>query len=182
MPPEEMWAEYFNTDLIPEQMEINGTIDSLVEIGCGYGTFTLPVAKIISANLYTFDIDQQMLDYTKSKASRSGIINIEYHFRDIVKEGTNLESNSINYVMLFNILHHENPTELLSEAKRILKPGGKAGIIHWRSDIETPRGPKLTIRPKPEHCIEWAKKEGFLISKDPFYIEPYHYGLIIQKK
>jgi hypothetical protein len=83
--------------------------------------------------------------------------------------------------MLFNILHHDSPLEFIIEAYRILKPNGKIGIIHWRSDISTPRGPDLNIRPKPEQITSWFDQQKFRIDKQPCIIEPYHFGLIISK-
>ena len=83
--------------------------------------------------------------------------------------------------MLFNILHHDSPDEFISEAYRILKPNGKIGIIHWRSDISTPRGPDYNIRPKPEQIKKWLDKRKFKVEKEPIVIEPYHFGMIISK-
>ncbi|MDP3143663.1 MAG: class I SAM-dependent methyltransferase, partial [Candidatus Omnitrophota bacterium] len=85
---------------------------------------------------------------------------------------------SVDYAMLFNILHLENPVGLLRETERILKKGGKVGITHWNYDPTTPRGPSMDIRPKPEQCIEWAGKAGFA---DPqqFDLKPYHYGIVM---
>jgi len=100
----------------------------------------------------------------------------------ILTQTTGLEDNSVDYVMFFNILHHDSPTAFLDESFRILKQNGKIGIIHWRSDISTPRGPDLSIRPKPEQILEWIDKTKFQIDKEPFLIKPYHYGLIISKK
>jgi len=82
--------------------------------------------------------------------------------------------------MLFNILHHDNPGLILQEVHRILKPGGKAGIIHWRSDIPTPRGPRLEIRPAPDQCKKWSVETGFAVRKE-LVLEPWHFGLIITK-
>jgi hypothetical protein len=40
----------------------------------------------------------------------------------------------------------------------------------------------MSIRPKPEQCAEWAKQAGLSIILQPEILEPYHYGLIIQKQ
>lgn len=69
---------------------------------------------------------------------------------------------------------------VFNEAHRILKPNAKAGIVHWHSDISTPRRPQLEIRPKPEQCKQWASETGFAISKEVI-LEPYHFGIIITK-
>jgi ubiquinone/menaquinone biosynthesis C-methylase UbiE len=181
MPAEDLWASFFNIDLILSELQITSDVRDVVEVGCGYGTFTIPVAKKIPGNLYAFDIEKKMLDIVKQKLIKQNIDNVNLVQRDVLTQKTGLADNSIDYVLLFNILHHESPHEFINEAYRILKQNGKVGIIHWRSDIETPRGPDLSIRPKPEQILQWIDKSEFSIYKEPFIIEPYHYGLIISK-
>lgn len=59
MPEKEYWENLFNIQLILEKLEINNNINSLVEFGCGYGTFTIPSAKLINGNIIALDIDQK---------------------------------------------------------------------------------------------------------------------------
>jgi SAM-dependent methyltransferase len=181
MPDERLWSGFFNVRHILSAMQIDDSVDSLMELGCGYGTFTIDSAARISGRLFAFDIEPEMIAITHRKAARRNIANIEYFIRDIIANKSGFPENSMDYVMLFNILHYEHPLDLLAEAKFVLKSGGKAGIIHWRSDIETPRGPALSIRPTPEQCVEWAIQSGFVIFMKPVVLEPYHFGLIIQK-
>jgi ubiquinone/menaquinone biosynthesis C-methylase UbiE len=181
MPEEEMWASFFNVEQILSEFQINSDTEDLVEVGCGYGTFTIPAANKIKGNLYAFDIEQVMLDVVQQKLLNSHLQNVILEYRDVLKQTTGLSDNSIDYVMLFNILHHESPDIFFNEAFRILKPSGKVGILHWRSDIETPRGPHLTIRPKPNQILHWIDKQKFSVYKPPFIIEPFHFGLIISK-
>ena len=182
MPPETLWSSFFDIETILNKMQVDNTIDNLLEIGCGYGTFTISAAKRIAGILFAFDIEQGMIDYTKNKAKLEGRTNIKFFNRDIITDGSGLKDGSVDYVMLFNILHHDKPHELLSEAYKVLHMNGKVGIIHWRTDIETPRGPDMSIRPKPEQCVDWAEQAGFNIYKSPEILEPYHYGLIIEKQ
>ncbi len=182
MPEENIWNSFFDIPSILSKMEITIQIQNLVEIGSGYGTFTIPTANIISGDLYAFDIESEMLTYVKEKQHFHNLSNIILEKRDILTETTGLKNNSIDYFMLFNILHNEKPTQFLEEAYRILKPGGKIGIIHWRKDIETPRGPELSIRPTPEQIIKIVDLEKFTLYKKPFLLKPYHYGLILIKK
>jgi len=53
---------------------------------------------------------------------------------DFIYKRSGLENESLDYAMLFYILHAEKPEELLKEAYRILTPEGKLGVIHWNSD------------------------------------------------
>lgn len=124
---------------------------------------------------------REMIDLIQQKVKNEYLNNVVPDHRDILTQTTGLEDNSVDYVMLFNILHHDSPADFLVEAHRILKVNGKVGIIHWRSDISTPRGPDLSIRPKPEQIIQWIDKLNFGLYKEPVIIKPYHYGLIISK-
>lgn len=181
MPEEEMWASFFNVGLILSKLQISSEVKDLVEVGCGYGTFTIPAAEAISGKLIAFDIEKGMIEIAKHKAENRQLRNISFFHRDILYSGTGLPDNSIDYVMLFNILHHEAPKDFLDEAHRILKSDGKLGILHWRSDINTPRGPDLDIRPRPDQILAWLDKNCFSIQKPPFILEPYHFGLIASK-
>jgi ubiquinone/menaquinone biosynthesis C-methylase UbiE len=180
MPAEEMWSEFFDSRTILDQMELTAELESVVDFGSGYGTFAIPAAQIVSGTVHAFDIEPEMIELLRVKSQQLKLENIEFHLCDFIAAGSGLETNSVDYMMLFNILHHSQPTQILSETYRILKPGAKAGIILWRSDISTPRGPQLDIRPKPEDCKSWADLSGFKTTKE-LLLEPYHFGLIIQK-
>jgi len=92
-----------------------------------------------------------MLEISKNRAATCLHNNITFVKRDFVADGTGLADQSVDYVMLFNILHHSEPLELLNEAYRILKVGGRAGMIHWNYNPETPRGPSMDIRPYADY-------------------------------
>ena len=181
MPDEKMWNDFFDIDLILSELQINGQVNDIVEFGCGYGTFTIPTAKQIKGRLFAFDIEKEMIDILQQKVTNERINNITPEQRDILTKKTGLDDNSIDYVMLFNILHHDTPNDFFNEAYRILKPQGRIGVIHWRSDIPTPCGPGLSIRPKPNQILRWVDRQKFSTYKEPFIIEPYHFGIIFSK-
>lgn len=182
MPEAAYWASLFNMPLILDALKIDGRVVDAVEFGCGHGTFAVPAARRIRGVLHAFDIETDMVAATRQLAEREGCSNVRLHLRDFVAEGTGLPSDSIDYAMLFNILHAEEPQRLLAEARRILAPGGRLGVIHWNHDPATPRGPPMEIRPRPEDCRRWIAEAGFTLRKLHVDLPPHHYGILARKE
>jgi SAM-dependent methyltransferase len=181
MPDEEMWAAFFDADRILTQLGFDDPEADVVEFGCGYGTFTVAAAARTRGTVFALDIEPAMIEATQRKAHESGLGNVRTRLRDFVGEGTGLAENSADCAMLFNILHTENPVGLLREAFRVLRPGGKVGVIHWNYDAATPRGPDMDIRPRPEQCQAWTREAGFDLTLPFISLPPHHYGLVGQK-
>lgn len=182
MPDEEMWSGFFDAERILRTFGLDQKIDGIVEFGCGYGTFTLPAAKMIRGIVNAYDIEPTMVATIDERSCQSGIKNIRAVVRDFVAHGTGLPEGSMDVALLFNILHHDQPVALMKEAYRVLNLKGYLAIIHWNYDPTTPRGPAMEIRPCPEQCIEWGREAGFNFNvRERFYFPPYHYGLLLRK-
>lgn len=181
MPEETVWDQFFDAPLVLRRLQLLPASGDVVDIGCGFGTFSAAAARITRGTVHALDIDPQMVDATADRVRRAGLRNIEAFVRDVAGEGTGLPDDSVGYVMLFNILHAEDSPGLLREAYRVLRPGGVASIIHWVHDAKTPRGPPLAIRPRPAQCSEWASHAGFLPPQAVVPLPPYHFGLVAQK-
>jgi SAM-dependent methyltransferase len=61
MPEEAYWESLFDIPLILDSFAIGTGIGDVVEFGCGYGTFTVPVARRISGLLHALDIEPDMV-------------------------------------------------------------------------------------------------------------------------
>lgn len=182
MPEEAYWSTFFNPGCIVEMLDCAGSSRGLVEFGCGYGLFTLPAARLVRGQVFALDIDREMVAITGDKARAENLSNIVVEQRDFIGEGCGRPDASVDYAMLFNILHTEDPVGLLREAFRVLVPGGKVGLIHWRSDIETPRGPSLDIRPRPEQCRSWGQRAGLsFVRSEALACCSYHFGLLLER-
>lgn len=181
MPEEEFWSRFFDPEGALErllgQSEVRG---NLVEFGCGYGTFTIPAARRTTGMVSALDIEPDMVACLQGKAEESRLTNIRVQLRDFVANGTGLDSVSQAHAMVFNLLHLEHPVALLHEVHRVLQSGGVLSVMHWRSDIPTPRGPSLEIRPTPEQCRGWMLEAGFgrITNVDLEECCPFHYGLV----
>jgi ubiquinone/menaquinone biosynthesis C-methylase UbiE len=181
MPNEGMWGAFFNPDSILDRLNIANVVGNITDLACGYGTFTIPVARRTKGKVFAIDIEPEMIEATQRKTVESGLQNIEVIQKDFVTGGTSLANSSCEHVLLFNILHAENPLKILAEAKRILLQGGKIDVIHWNYDPTTPRGPSMDIRPRPEQIQKWLIEAGFKLEGELINLPPYHYGLIGQK-
>ena len=169
MPGESYWESLFDIPLVLSRLGIDQFHD-VAELGCGYGTFTVPIAKAIRGTLHTFDVDPEMVTRTKARAADFNAI---CEIRDVVEAGFSVE---VDAVLLFNILHCEQPVELLRHARNALRPKGEVLVIHWRHG-ETPRGPTLDIRPRPEQIVLWAAEAGLRSAGEVIDLPPWHYGL-----
>lgn len=182
MPEEEYWNSFFDADSLLDQLECHDLQGDIVEFGCGYGLFTVAAARRTTGRVIALDIDPEMIQTTEQKATRALLSNIRTQQRDFLATGSGCPDQSAVYVMLFNILHIEDPVSLLTEARRVLVPGGLLGVVHWNYDPTTPRGPSLEIRPTPEQCQQWAVNAGFHFRKyDPLTCCPHHYGLLFER-
>ena len=178
MPEEEMWQSFFDPDAVLTALGLDASVRDAVDFGCGYGTFALPAARRIRGTLYGLDIESEMIAACERRAAAEGVHNARFSQRDFVAEGAGLPGASVDYAMLFNILHAEDPQVLLREARRILRPSGRVAVMHWNHDPNTPRGPSMDIRPRPEDCLRWIQEAGFVVEGGPIDLPPHHYGLV----
>jgi SAM-dependent methyltransferase len=169
MPDEAYWETLFDVPLILARLNMSRFHD-VAELGCGYGTFTLPIARTITGTLFTFDVDPAMLARTRE---RTAGLRVVCQQRDVMESGFGVRADA---VLLFNLLHCEEPIRLLRHAHDALNASGEVLVIHWRYG-DTPRGPSLEIRPRPEQIVEWAREAGLEPVIETIDLPPWHYGL-----
>lgn len=166
MPDEIYWESLFDVPLVLERLGIDDSLSDVAELGCGYGTFSIPIAQAIRGTLYAFDVEADMLERTRQ---RGGNLRIVCRERDVMESGFGVR---VDAALLFNILHCERPLQLLQHAA---DAAHTVFVIHWRYG-ETPRGPDLSIRPQPEQIVAWAAEVG-LTASSVIDLPPWHYGL-----
>lgn len=173
----------FDINKIINKIEVESR-QQVAELGCGnFGFFTFPLAKLVGKNgsVYAVDIMKSSLKTISERAKESNLSQIKTIWSNLeVFKGTKLEASSIDTALLVNVLHQSGKrADILREASRMLKAGGKLLIVEW-SDAESPLGPDTNRRLKSESLKKAAIKLGFEI-KEEFKAGPYHYGLILIK-
>jgi ubiquinone/menaquinone biosynthesis C-methylase UbiE len=94
-------------------------VDKILEIGCGDGEFTKRL-KNIGATVVATDITPAVIKRGKQNLTYKGL---KYKVDNCEK--LSFKDNSFSIVCGVSILHHVNLKKTLSEAHRVLKPGGK---------------------------------------------------------
>jgi len=182
MPVVEQWESYFDAAGILDSFGFGRLSGDAIEFGCGYGTFTVVAARRIQGTLFALDIDPLMVAATAARVLQADLKNVVVEQRDFVTQGCGRNPLSASLVLLFNILHIEDPVGLLKEAHRVLRVGGQVAIIHWNHDVRTPRGPPLNIRPRPEQCRAWGEEAGLRWVRDERLPgSPWHWGMLLEK-
>jgi SAM-dependent methyltransferase len=178
MPDQDWWESFFDPDRVLDALGLGHVDGPVVDVGCGYGTFTLAVARRTAHSVIAVDIEPAMVDITVVKAREAGLRHVQGRVADVTETSLGVDPGSAAVVLLFNLLHCEDPSALLRKAVLALRPGGRLAAIHWRSDVPTPRGPDLSIRPRPDALRAWLVEAGLDITIEPTVLPPYHFGLV----
>jgi SAM-dependent methyltransferase len=174
MPDEAYWETLFDVPLVLARLGIDDTLGDVVELGCGYGTFSIPIARTIRGTLHTFDVDPAMVARTIERGAELPARKLVCQLRDVMADGFGV--TGADAALVFNLLHCEEPVALLDRAADAVRPGGHLLVIHWRY-ADTPRGPSLDIRPRPEQIAAWAIETGRLVPEGgAINLPPWHYG------
>lgn len=119
-------------NVMVEWVPIEGNPQRIVDLGCGVGQSTTAFKqRFPDAEVHGVDIAAPMLRYAHARAQSLGV---EVHFHQQDAASLSFEDESADAVMAM-ILFHELPPEVtrkvVSEAARILKPGGTFTIIDF---------------------------------------------------
>jgi ArsR family transcriptional regulator len=107
----------------------------MADLGCGEGYLTVEAANW-ARRVVAVDRSSAVLARAREMARRRKVKNIVFRQGDL--EDLPLETGSVDIALLSQALHHAEPPEAaLSEAWRILRPGGRVLILDLREHDET---------------------------------------------
>jgi ubiquinone/menaquinone biosynthesis C-methylase UbiE len=99
----------------------------IADLGAGEGTFSQLLARR-AKRVIAIDNSEKMVEYGSSLAKKHGVTNLEYRFGDI--EDIPIRSGTVDLAFFSQALHHaQHPEQAVSEAHRILKPGGRIVVL-----------------------------------------------------
>ncbi len=134
--------------------------DTVAEIGCGPGFFTIPLAKyLVNGKLYALDIDDEMLSACRDTVAKAQMGNVE-----ILKCGEfefPLEPAAVNGAFLaFVVKQSADKPSFLRAVRELVNPRGWCTILEWYH-METATGPPLERRIDPAELQQMAEDAGF---------------------
>ncbi len=139
--------------------------DTFLDMGCGPGDYALRASEIVgdSGAVYALDKWRQLIDALTDEAHSQGLKNLKAIVSDIT-EPLPIEDKCVDVCLLATVLHTlnlaEDGTDLLSEIRRVLKPGSRLAILNCKKE-DQPFGPPLRIRWSPEEVEDLLTQHGF---------------------
>ncbi|MEX0918602.1 MAG: class I SAM-dependent methyltransferase [Candidatus Paceibacterota bacterium] len=162
-------------DLAPEAV--------VADFGSGPGAYTFALARKLSAGrVYAVDIQKDLLEKLRREARAAHLGNIEIIWGEISRVGgVKLADAKLDAIVVSNVLFQiDAKYQLVLEAKRLLKPGGRLLLVDWSESFSH-------LGPRPEEVVPAAAAEQIfteagLTAGEPFSAGPHHYGIIFTKK
>jgi ubiquinone/menaquinone biosynthesis C-methylase UbiE len=135
--------------------------DTVIDLGCGPGFFSIPMAVMVGENgkVIAVDLQAEMLEHVKRKASTKNLApRMKFHLCKNDSIGLELEKKA-DFILAYYMVHETpNPAAFLHEVKTFLNKGGKFLIVE----------PKMHVnRQKYEEMITMAEKAGFIVLGNP---------------
>jgi ubiquinone/menaquinone biosynthesis C-methylase UbiE len=102
---------------------------TVVDIGCGPGLFSIGMAKLVGerGSVISVDIQDKMLERLKQKIERLGLTNIKIHKATPDRIGI---SEKVDFALAFYMVHEvPDKTKFFSEVVSILNPKSKFLVV-----------------------------------------------------
>ena len=163
----------------PEQiMDALGIGDGSVvaDLGAG-GGFTVRLAKRVGPNgiVYAEDIQPQMIEAIQRRVQREGLRNVQTVLG--AADHPSLPREQLDAALMVETLYEvEDRLSLLGHVRAALKPGGRLGVVEYRTDGGGP-GPPREQRLPTSQVVRAAEAAGFRLVRQESFL-PYQYFLV----
>lgn len=175
-------AQVFDLKSIVSQFDLEPGM-RVADLGTGSGYFAIEIAKAVQEGgvVTAVDILDSALETVRDRAYLSGLKNIQLVRANLEVVGsTFLADESQDFVLLANVLfQNDQKTEIIKEAKRVLRPGGKLAVVDWEKGVGG-FGPPDEYRTPKNSVLGLVGQEGLTYEKD-LIVDAYHFGMMFRK-
>jgi ubiquinone/menaquinone biosynthesis C-methylase UbiE len=159
------------------------TGNTLLDVGCGEGRFSVPASKIVGVEgrVYALDASEERLALLRGTIAEQSIANIEAFLGDVT-ERISVDDDSVDVCLMANVFHELVEDGVIKgemgEIRRVLKPDGVLAIVDFRKDVERPPGPPLSVRLDAREVENVVRQYGFERVR-AVEVGPYHYLILV---
>lgn len=154
------------------------------DFGTGDGAYAVGMSKRVmpGGKVYAIDVQKELLIRLKNSCQQKHITNVDFIWGDVENiGGTKIADNTVDLVLISNILFQiKGGFTLATEAKRILKPGGRVAVIDW-TDSFGGMGPQPADVVNEDDARKIFEQTGLIYDRS-FVAGDHHYGIILIKK
>lgn len=132
-----------------------GASDAVVDLGCGWGTFTFALAPQVG-EVVGVDFSEKSIELCRQRLAGRALSSVRFLCADAGDTG--LDAGAFDVVVaadLFEHLYPDDSARVVREAYRLLRPGGR--LLVWT--------------PHAGHLIEVLKERGIVGSPDPSHVD-----------
>ncbi|WP_396623587.1 class I SAM-dependent methyltransferase [Luteitalea sp.] len=175
-PDREAWQK---PDQIMDALGI-GDGSVVADLGAGGGWFTVRLAKRVGPNgvVYAEDIQSQMIEAIQRRVAREGLHNVSAVLG--AADHPALPVARLDAALMVDTFHEvEDTRSLLTNVRAALKPGGRLGIVEYRTEGGGP-GPSREERIPPAQVIRAAEAAGFRLVRQEQFLQ-FQYLLIFTR-
>jgi SAM-dependent methyltransferase len=186
MPDRDWWAALWPNPVdVLRQLGIQPDM-SVIDLCCGDGYFTAPLAKLVGGKVYALDLDPAMIDQAKVEVAHQGA-SVRQWFCADAREVARLLPEAVDCILIANTFHGvPDQPGLARSVRNALRPHGLFIIVNWHPlprektiVLGQPRGPRTDMRMSPEAVEAIVAPEGFQVAK-VVELRPFHYGVIFR--
>ena len=125
----QQWLDLLSRDagLLPDAV--------VVDLGCGTGRFSEPLAEHFGVRVIGVDPSQKMLDLARRKLRSNRVV-----FQASSAQSLPLTEGSADMVFMSMVFHHlDNAAEVAKECRRILHDGGRVCMRNTTREADVPK-------------------------------------------
>lgn len=158
------WQRYVNKTLpVAQQAAALASGDRVLDLACGTGELERRIVGTVSdLEIVGVDLAPSMIDRARNKLEGQPRVTFEQaDVHDLPFEG-----DAFDVAICANTFHYfTHPAQMLQEARRVLRPGGRLVVLDWCRDFWTCRVMDAVLQvldPAYQHCYTLDELSGLL--------------------